>query len=403
MRVDAGLPIVRFVFVSMLVVTSGCVHIPERSPLPERYVEDAQPLGIPRARFWGDAPPPWEHQWLDTSASELKARYSGIYAREHTYLAISGGGQDGAFAAGLLLGWTESGNRPQFTTVTGISAGALVAPFAFLGPEYDEVLKEVSAELTADDVYEKRRTIRGLRSDAMASTKPLQALIEKHVDQEMMERIAQEYRKGRMLNIGTANLDAMRPVVWRIGAIANSGHPQALELIRRVLLASASIPGAFPPVLIQVEVGDERFDELHVDGGATSQVFLYPAGFNWDAVLGRLDVRHRPNVYIIRNSRIEPVYEQVQNKLFPIARRSIASLVRTQGIGDLYRIYLQTCRDRLVYNLAYIPSDFDETPEGPFDRDYMEKLFEMAFERARSGFRWENMPPELKTAPIDCR
>ena len=110
----------------------------------------------------------------------------------------------------------------------------------------------------------------------MASTGPLQALIAKHVNEELIEKIAEAHRNGRALNIGTTDLDAMRPVVWRIGAIANSGHPRALQLIRQVLLASASIPAAFPPVLIHVEAGDREYDEMHVDGGASSQVLPLP-------------------------------------------------------------------------------------------------------------------------------
>jgi hypothetical protein len=195
----------------------------------------------------------------------------------------------------------------------------------------------------------------------------------------------------------------MRPVIWRIGAIANSGHPRALELIHQILLASASIPGAFPPVLIEVEVGDKRFDELHVDGGAASQVFLYPAGLDWNAILEKLQVRGRPKVYVIRNSRLDPMYEQVENKLFPIAGRSIESLVRTQGIGDVHRVYLETCRDGLDFNLAYIPADFDEKPREKFDPKYMKKLFDMAFDRAAAGYPWEEMPPDLKEVPPSCR
>jgi len=391
------------VFVPALVLVSACVHLPERSPLPIEHIDDAEVLGIPRVRMWGDAPPPWDHDWFEKSRSEMKERYSGIYGRRHTYLAISGGGENGAFAAGLLLGWTESGERPEFTAVTGISAGALVAPFAFLGPEYDHVLKIVSVGLTPDQVYKKRRLIRALRTDAMANTEPLKALIAKYVDEEVMEKIAEEHRKGRSLNIGTANLDSMRPMIWRIGAIANSGHPDALQLIRQILLASASIPALFPPVLFQVEAGGEKYDELHVDGGAASQVFLYPVGVDYDEVLERLAVPGRPKVYIIRNSRLDPMYEQVQNKLFPIAGRSLESLVRTQGIGDLFRIYLETCRDGLDYNLAFIPSDFTKEPEEEFDSQYMKDLFDLAFERAKAGYDWEKMPPELEEAPIQCR
>ena len=276
------------VVVVMFAFLAACAHLPKRSPLPVEEIDAAQVLGIPRARMWGDQPPPWEHDWLAKSKAELKERYSGVYGRPQTYLAISGGGENGAFVAGLLQGWTESGERPVFTTVTGISAGALVAPFAFLGSEYDEVLKRVSMDLQPDDVYKKRGMIRALRTDSLATTEPLQALIAKYVDEEVMEKIAAAYRDGRMLNIGTANLDSMRPVIWRIGAIANSGHPGALDLIRKILLASASVPAAFSPVLIEVEADGKIYDELHVDGGAASQVFLYPMGLDYEVVLEKL-------------------------------------------------------------------------------------------------------------------
>ena len=332
-----------------------------------------------------------------------KERYSGVYGRPHTYLAISGGGANGAFVAGILTGWTAAGDRPEFTTVTGISAGALVAPFAFLGSEYDEVLKSVSSELKADDVYKRRGVIRALRTDSMATTEPLQALIAKYVDEDVMEKIAAAHRDGRSLNIGTANLDSMRPVIWRIGPIANSGHPGALALIRKLLLASASVPAAFPPVLIPVDVDGTTYDELHVDGGAASQVFFYPVGVDYDDVLAKLGVPGRPKVYIIRNSRLDPIYEEVENKLIPIAGRSLQSLIRTQGIGDLYRIYLQTCRDGLEFHLASIPPDFTAKSDGEFDRAYMQALFDLAYERSKAGYDWAKMPPELQQAPIQCR
>jgi hypothetical protein len=195
----------------------------------------------------------------------------------------------------------------------------------------------------------------------------------------------------------------MRPVVWRIGVIANSGHPDALALIRKILLASASVPAAFSPVLIEVEADGKTYDELHVDGGAASQVFLYPVGIDYEKVLERLEVPGRPKVYVIRNSRLEPIYEQVPNRLLPLAGRSLESLVRTQGIGDLYRIYLETCRDGLDFNLAYIPPDFTEQSKGEFDTEYMKKLYDLAYERAKNGYAWDKMPPELERAPLQCR
>ncbi|MEM7436431.1 MAG: patatin-like phospholipase family protein [Myxococcota bacterium] len=403
MERSLGRCVVVVVTLVVLSTAAGCATVPKRHPLPAKDADIAEVLGIPRARYWGDQAPPWAHGWLAKSKAQLKERYPAVYGKPMTFLAISGGGEDGAFAAGVLLGWTARGDRPEFTTVTGVSAGALVAPFAFLGPEYDHVLRRVTLDLKASDVIKKRRIIQGLRSDAMASTAPLRALIAKYVDQDLMEKIAEQHRRGRSLNIGTSNLDSMRPVVWRIGVIANSGHPRALELIRQVMLASASIPAAFPPVLFQVEANGESYDELHVDGGATSQVFLYPVGLDFDDVIDRLAIPGKPKVYVIRNARLSPMYEVVTPKTLPIAERSVSSLVRTQGIGDLYRIYLETYRDGLNYNLAFIPDTFTAQSKGNFDTEYMRQMFDLAFEMAKKGYPWHSMPPELKEAPIEKR
>ena len=201
-------------------------------------------------------------------------------------------------------------------------------------------------------------------------------------------------------HIGTTNLDSMRPVSWRVSSIAASGHPGALALIRQIILASASIPVAFPPVLFDVEANGERYDELHVDGGAASQVYLYPVGVDWEKVLRELEVRGTPRVYIIRNARIEPHWKPVENKLFPIVGRSVESLVRTQGIGDLYRLYIEATRDGLDFNLAYIPGDFREQPKETFDTEYMRALYNAAFELAKEGYPWRKVPPGMENIPL---
>ena len=200
--------------------------------------------------------------------------------------------------------------------------------------------------------------------------------------------IAVEHRKGRRLFIGTTNLDSLRPVTWNLGAIAASGKPGSLELIQKVLLASSSIPAIFPPVLIDVEASGGNYDELHVDGGAASQVFLYPLDVDWDSILHRLEVPGMPNTYIIRNSRLSPRWKAVKNKIAAIASRSIKSLIRTQGIGDLYQIYLAAQRDGLNFHLTRISDDFNEVPSEMFDPIYMKKLFEYGRNKAKSARPW---------------
>jgi len=233
----------------------------------------------------------------------------------------------------------------------------------------------------------------------MANTKPLKALIAKYINSNIIEAIAREYRRGRRLWIGTVNLDAGRPVIWNIGAIAASDHPHKIELIHDILRASAAIPIAFPPVMIPVEIDGKRFDELHVDGGTGSQVFVYPAEVNWRKITQKLKVQGVPKVYVIRNSFLEPDYHGVKRMVIPIASRTIDSLIRTQGIGDLYQIYSLCERDGNDFNLAYIPSDFTEEPTEAFDPVYMGKLFELGYQMAREGYPWEKGPPGFVKKP----
>ena len=371
----------------------ACASVPKRTPLPEELVSKARVPGGDWARQWGDVEPVWADKWFSMSDDETRELLGGIMGREHDYLAISGGGADGAYGAGLLCGWTEAGTRPEFTLVTGISTGALIAPFAFLGPDYDHVLRTFYTSTSTNDVIKKRSILSVLTSDAAASSEPLQTLIAQVFTSTEMNAVAAEHRQGRRLFIGTTNLDANRPVSWNIGYIADSGDPGALSLIRQILLASASIPAAFPPVLIEVEADGRVYDEMHVDGGATAQVYVYPAGLDWEHVLEKLEVSTMPNLYVIRNSMLEPRYVEVKNKITNIAGRSVSSMIRTQGIGNMYLIYLLAKRDGLVYHLSYIPGSFNHEANEAFDPVYMKKLFDLGYESAVGGDPWEAVPP----------
>ncbi len=210
----------------------------------------------------------------------------------------------------------------------------------------------------------------------------------------IVAELAEQHRRGRSLHIGTTNLDAARPVTWNVTRIAASGSPRARTLILDVLLASASIPGVFPPVMIEVEADGRRFEEMHVDGGVTSQVFVYPMGLDWNLVKERLAVDGPPALYVINNNRGLLAWETAPRRLLPILLRSVDSLIRTQGIGDLAQIYLLSQRDGLRFNLAYIPSSFVEQPQEKFDPVYMRKLFEFGFERAAAGYPWTSGPSQ---------
>ncbi|MEM6672437.1 MAG: patatin-like phospholipase family protein [Planctomycetota bacterium] len=382
----------------MALLAAACSAPARENPLPADLVEEAAIPGLPDARAWGDVPPDQIYRWFDEVTDEDLSKLTAVYGHEHTYLSISGGGADGAFGAGLLCGWTESGTRPEFTLVSGISTGALIAPFAFLGPDYDDALEEIYTSYSTDDLARSKSPIAVLLGDSALNSAPMREKIAQYYDQDMLDRIAEESRRGRSLLIGTTNLDAERPVIWNIGRIARSDAPNRLQIFQDVLLASAAIPGVFEPVLFEVEANGERYDELHVDGGATTQLFLYPIGLDWTRVLELLEVPRSPTVYVIRNSSLEATYQPVDRSTLAIAATTVLSLMRSSGFGDLYRLYLAAERDGMEFKLASIPDSFDVESNEPFDTAYMGALFELGHALALEGYRWSDAPPGVENA-----
>ena len=332
---------------------------------------------------------------MDAYAREIKLGGNGNKGRlpPANFLAISGGGEDGAFGAGLLVGWTQAGTRPTFKIVTGISTGALTAPFAFLGPRYDEQLKAVYTTIGGKDVLEKRGMLAALFDDALSDNAPLQKLVAKYVTLDMLREIAAEHAKGRALLIGTTNLDARQPVMWNIGKIAASGNPKALELVRKILIASTAVPGAFPPMMIDVSVDGKHYQEMHVDGGASAQVFVYPPQLKIAEISEQVGIMRERRAYIIRNARLDPDWADTKRRVFSIAGRAVSSLIQNQGVGDLYRIYTTTQRDGVDFNLAFIPPTFNVELPQPFDHHYMNELFKVGYALGRSGYDWTKTPP----------
>ncbi len=378
---------------------TACATLDRLPAVPLALASEIQPLDIPYARFYADGDPAvLEALARETMAKRRAyAKAAGAARRRAdttTFLAISGGGDDGAFGAGLLVGWTARGDRPNFAVVTGISTGALSAPFAFLGPEYDHALRSVYTETKAEDIFVKVSLISVFEGDAATDTTPLRNLIARFVDHKMVRRIAEEYDKGRLLLIGTTNLDQARSVIWNIGAIAKSKDPRARELIIEVLRASASIPGAFPPVMLDVAVGGKHYQEMHVDGGATTQMFLYPPQLHLKRV-ERADpaATHKDVAYIIRNGRLFRDEETVKRRTLAVASQAISTMIASNAVNDLYRIYLTTHRDGVAFNLAYLDDGFTVPYKGPFDKEYMSKLFAYGYRKGADGVRWQKTPP----------
>jgi predicted acylesterase/phospholipase RssA len=382
--------------VALLLLQAACATPPDRAFVPKMLVTSAQVDGLPGVRGWTDELPPLD-QFKARELPAMRARYAALSRSGKPFvasmLALSGGGENGAFGAGLLVGWTEHGGRPEFELVTGVSAGALIAPFAFLGTSYDRQLSELFNRYGGSDIYQPMVLAGILGGSSVASNEPLRALVARYVDQTMMRRLSEERAKGRLLLIGTTNLDAERPVYWDIGRIAQAGTGDALELIRSVLVASSAIPGVFPPVRIRVTADGRKYEELHVDGGTTRQVFFSPANFRFkelDRSLGRSIKRE---LYVVRNGKIGPEWEQASESVLSIGRRALYTTIKNQALGDLVRMYEKAGADGIGYNLAAIPDTFDVPLKQPFDKTYMQALFNEGLRLGRAGYRWQDKPP----------
>jgi predicted patatin/cPLA2 family phospholipase len=395
---------VTFLLLAVALAAAACSHPDRLQAVPRADTARALPLGIPNARFFADADiTPMIQEGRRSFEREMAAlRAEGknpTLANLPTayYLAVSGGGDNGAFGAGLLNGWSETGTRPEFRMVTGVSTGALIAPFAFLGPQYDAALREVYTTMTPERVFRARGLSAALFNDAMADTSPLADVIAKYADQKMFAAIAREYNEGRLLLIGTTDLDAQRPVIWNIGALAASGKPEALKLFHQILRASAAIPGLFEPVMIDVELDGRKYQEMHVDGGTIAQLFLYPPALEANRLLKR-----KRAAYIIRNARLDPDYVMAERRTINIAGRAINTMLAASGHNDVLRTYFISQRDGVDYNLAYIGADFALEKKGEFEQAYMQALYQYGYDQAKAGREWHKLPPTFaRQSPVN--
>ena len=395
--------------VSGLSLASGCSTLERGAPMPPAVADQVTVLGIQNGRFWpdtqGEALLREGVQALERerAAARITGSSSGgstVNLSPANFLAVSGGGDDGAFGAGLICGWSDSGKMPTSKLVTGVSTGSMIAPFAFLGGAYIGRLRTLYTTIKPEDISEDAGLFGALFGEALADTEPLARLISRYVDQQMLADIAREYARGRLLLIGTTSLDEQRPVIWNLGAIAGSGHPGALELTRKVLLASAAIPGAFPPVMIEVDAAGRRYQEMNVDGGAVVQTFLYPPDTGLRVDLRSAEHARQRHAYIVRNGRLDPDWAKVDRRFLKIVGRAISTMIHYSGYNDIIRIYATTKRDGVDYNLAYIEPDFPNMKHEEFDPAYLRALFDYGYAKGRQGSAWHKAPPLLETTPV---
>jgi hypothetical protein len=354
-----------------------------------------------QARFWGDLADGQaeEHLALVRQQIAARARAEGAAPNGGLYdvLALSGGGPDGAYGAGLLTGWSDRGGwpegakRPEFSLVTGISVGALIAPFAFLGPDYDDELERLFTNTSTAGAV-RFRLLDAIFGYALgvADVRPFENVLDRIITPGVVQRIAEEHRKGRRLWIGTTNLDAQRPMIWDIGAIAQSDYPRKPALIRKILLASSAIPGAFPPVEFPVAVEGEIYSEMHVDGSVTRQIFVYPSNIALgEKVADEVPGMKPGTIYIVRNSTLAPDYEPVDPALVRILERSLFTLTNALALGDIEKIEQQAEAEGWRLLSSSVPPEFDFPAEDFFDERYMRALYDVGYDRALNGISWQ--------------
>ncbi|MHA6767778.1 patatin-like phospholipase family protein [Sphingobium ummariense] len=367
--------------VAGLFVQPGCATI-ERQAFSLREQQEASISAIPAARFWADAPDAARRMFPPISAD----------GRELTLLALSGGADYGAFGAGVLNGWSRKGDRPQFSVVTGVSTGALIAPFAFLGSDYDSALAQVYTNISARDIYRMRFPLVIPGSVSAASTRPLERLIAARISDAMIDAVAQEHRRGRRLFVGTANLDAQRTVIWDMGAIAASRAASRYVLFRKVLLASSSIPALFPPVVIDAAVGRRIIQELHVDGGTTAQILTLPIQTIVD------NATNRPagpvHLYLVVNNRLGGAFQFTKGKIGQVLKHAFALSLQSSLYTLVSQTYLYAEDHKLDFRLAYISNEFPPSDVDMFDTAFMRRLYAFGLERGANGNAWSNRPPD---------
>ena len=354
---------------------------PPRAPFTAADDAVASVPGMPDARFWADS----------------QADFDAALPKEPgPWLVLSTGGADGAFGAGLLNGLSAAGNRPDYSVVTGVSTGALMAPFAFAGAKYDAALKDAYTKITAADVFEV-----GSTGESFVDSWPLKDLIAKQITPELLADIAAAYRAGRRLFVVTTDLDAERSVVWNMGAIAvHAGEPatadQALKLFRSVLLASGSIPGAFPPVLIDVEGGGKHFSEMHVDGGVAGQFFVVPPALMAPDSHYRIPAKA---LYIVINSGLERDFTVVDQSTPAILAQAVGTAVKADLRLMLDRTFIAAKNSGIGFNVASIAPTFSAPSRGPFDPNYMKALFDAGYDQGKSANPFASAPPSYPGAP----
>lgn len=386
-----------FLFMGAISI-QGCATIRPRNAVPLDFTGKVTIDGMPNIRTDIDDPDPvvMQKSLIDSFKEEGLANLLGI--KTYPVLAISGGGANGAYGAGLLKGWSDEGSRPLFKIITGVSSGSIMALYTFLGKDYDAQLEDFFTRMSTKEVMGQKNFFSIIAGDSIFSSAPLARKISTIVDGKLMAKVAEEHKRGRRLFVGTVNLDAQEFVVWDMGALACNGGADSLKMFRKILLASCSLPMTFPPVHFKVISGaGVSYDEMHVDGGVIRGVFYIDRlTKNMEGAAKAFGIdpsKYRPQIYILSNTYMSPIRQQIKDDLVGISVRSLDTVVGASSNGDVYRLYATAKRRGLDFNLAYIPSEFKPDPKELFDPKEMQRLFKRGYDDAINGYKWHKTPP----------
>ncbi|WP_102313281.1 patatin-like phospholipase family protein [Vibrio cyclitrophicus] len=375
------------VALSFLVVACSSPHTLDVRVNKDNYkdviVEDASSVEEP-LRIWASEAPDFLYS-ADDQTTPIT-----VSGDQLNILALSGGGANGAFGAGILIGLEESGQLKDYSIVTGISAGALMAPFVFIGGDAFSKMKKVMLNINDKSVLGKKNFLNTVFKDAFTDGEHLYQFIAEAFPEPMIEQIATQHRSGKRLFIGTTHFDSGELVIWNVGAIANSDMPNKSELIYKVLAASASIPGVFPPQFINVEHEGVIFEELHVDGGLATQVFFNPSNFDYQQISDSLGLETSPQLDIIRNGSLKAPYHSLRDKGLDLVAKSVSSLTLAQTRGDLYRMKYICEINNIDMQFTYMEHDFSyaKRTKDMFAEHYLLTIYKYGYHKATRGKPW---------------
>jgi predicted acylesterase/phospholipase RssA len=378
----------RWTCVLGVLALAGCAT--PRRDAPPTLFSSATPVGFPA-----------DVRFLSTDRASVETKSTASLQRLRSSskdgtvraLVLSGGGAGGAFGAGALVGLSRRQERPQYDVVTGVSAGALIAPFAFLGPEWDAQLTEAFTSGRAEQM--SLRGLLGLPFGASRRSAALTALVDHYVTSELIQAVAREAAKGRILWVATTDLDKEETVIWDLGAIAEHGGEPGRKLFRDVLVASASIPGVFLPVLIHVQEAGVSYDEMHVDGNASTSLFVAPAA----AYFALLDQRSLDGarVYVLINGQIMGAPETTRYQLGPVVSRTFSAALKHMSRAQVVAVNQFAEKYRMSVQSTYVPYDYPKYGSADFRASTMQALFDYGARCAQSGRLWTTLDETMNT------